>query len=101
MCAELLPEVIELDDWGYPIVRGGLLPEDLRDLAERAVEVCRCSPCGWSRLSACALRCSLGLWRRTLCFDRTEAVDAHPRGRGRPRTAIDHRVGPAGGRLSG
>ena len=40
MCAELLPEVIELDDWGYPIVRGGLLPEDLRDLAERAVKVC-------------------------------------------------------------
>jgi 4Fe-4S single cluster domain len=23
MCAELLPELIELDDWGYPIVRAG------------------------------------------------------------------------------
>ena len=40
MCAELLPEAIELDDWGYPIVRDGVLPEPLRALAERAVEVC-------------------------------------------------------------
>ena len=40
MCAELLPEAIELDDWGYPIVRDGVLPEHLRALAERAVEVC-------------------------------------------------------------
>ena len=40
MCAELLPEAIELDDWGYPIVRDGILPEHLRELAERAVEVC-------------------------------------------------------------
>ena len=24
MCAELLPEAIELDDWGYPIVRDGI-----------------------------------------------------------------------------
>ena len=26
MCAELLPELIELDDWGYPIVRVGAVP---------------------------------------------------------------------------
>lgn len=40
MCAELLPELIDLDDWGYPIVRAGAVPADLRDLARRAVDVC-------------------------------------------------------------
>ena len=40
MCAELLPELIELDDWGYPIVRPGAVPDDLRGLARRAVDVC-------------------------------------------------------------
>ena len=40
MCAELLPEAIELDDWGYPMIRDGVLPEHLGALAERAVEVC-------------------------------------------------------------
>src|SRR5437870_2850845 len=27
LCAELLPELIRLDDWGYPILRPGPLPE--------------------------------------------------------------------------
>ena len=40
MCAELLPEVIDLDDWGYPIVRPGAMPVDLVGLARRAVDVC-------------------------------------------------------------
>jgi ferredoxin len=40
MCAELLPELIELDDWGYPIVAPGAVPEDLLDHARRAVTVC-------------------------------------------------------------
>ena len=40
MCAELLPELIELDDWGYPIVAGGGVPEALLDHARRAVAVC-------------------------------------------------------------
>jgi len=40
MCAELLPERIELDDWGYPILRPGAVPERLLPLARRAVEVC-------------------------------------------------------------
>ena len=26
MCAELLPELIDLDDWGYPIMRVGGVP---------------------------------------------------------------------------
>ena len=40
MCAELLPELIELDDWGYPIVRPGAVPDELLDHAVRAVDVC-------------------------------------------------------------
>jgi ferredoxin len=40
MCAELLPELIELDDWGYPIVAAGAVPDELLDHARRAVAVC-------------------------------------------------------------
>jgi ferredoxin len=40
LCAELLPEWIELDDWGYPIVDGSPLPAGLRDAAARAVREC-------------------------------------------------------------
>jgi ferredoxin len=40
LCAELLPELIELDDWGYPIVRAGGVPDALMDHARRAVNVC-------------------------------------------------------------
>ena len=40
LCAELLPELIRLDDWGYPILAPGPLPEHLIPLAERAVEDC-------------------------------------------------------------
>jgi ferredoxin len=39
MCHELLPELIELDDWGYPIVHS-LVPRHLEGVARRAVEVC-------------------------------------------------------------
>jgi ferredoxin len=40
ICAELLPELIELDDWGYPIVRAGDVPAALHDLARRSVAAC-------------------------------------------------------------
>jgi ferredoxin len=40
MCAELLPELIELDDWGYPVIAGVDVPRRLRPLARRAVSVC-------------------------------------------------------------
>jgi ferredoxin len=40
MCAELLPELIELDDWGYPIIADVDVPRGLRPLARRAVSVC-------------------------------------------------------------
>jgi ferredoxin len=40
LCAELLPEIVELDEWGYPIVHGDAVPPSLTDLARRAVAVC-------------------------------------------------------------
>ena len=39
LCHELLPEVIELDDWGYPIVTGEVTPQLARD-ARSAVRGC-------------------------------------------------------------
>jgi ferredoxin len=40
LCAELLPEMIELDEWGYPILSPGPIPEHLREHAGRAVATC-------------------------------------------------------------
>ena len=40
LCAELLPELIRLDDWGYPILAPGPIAEHLLPLAQRAVEDC-------------------------------------------------------------
>jgi ferredoxin len=40
MCAELLPERISLDDWGYPIVDQEPLPPELLDHARRAAQAC-------------------------------------------------------------
>lgn len=39
LCAELFPEGIHLDDWGYPIVDRGVPPE-LEKHAQRAVTAC-------------------------------------------------------------
>ncbi|MEA2459039.1 MAG: ferredoxin [Thermoleophilaceae bacterium] len=40
MCAELFPEWIELDEWGYPIVRPDAVPPHLREHAVEAVRAC-------------------------------------------------------------
>ncbi len=40
LCAELLPELIRLDDWGYPIIEQPEVPEELLGLARRAVDAC-------------------------------------------------------------
>lgn len=40
MCAELLPELIRLDPWGYPLIADGPVPADLADHARRAVAAC-------------------------------------------------------------
>ena len=39
-CAELLPELIELEEWGYPIVSDEPIPADLAKEARRAVSMC-------------------------------------------------------------
>ena len=40
LCAELLPERIELDEWGYPIVDGTPIPSELLAHAREAAEAC-------------------------------------------------------------
>jgi ferredoxin len=40
VCAELLPEMISLDPWGYPIVAPGPVPPGLAGHARRAVAAC-------------------------------------------------------------
>jgi ferredoxin len=40
ICAELLPEMIRLDDWGYPIIDGDPVPEELLRLVRRTVAAC-------------------------------------------------------------
>jgi len=40
LCAELLPEHIALDEWGYPIVDGNPVDPALLDLARRAADAC-------------------------------------------------------------
>jgi ferredoxin len=39
-CAELLPELIELDEWGYPIISDGPVPAALQREARRVVSLC-------------------------------------------------------------
>ena len=40
LCHELLPELIELDEWGYPIVDPAPVPRSLEAHARRAVADC-------------------------------------------------------------
>jgi ferredoxin len=40
MCAELFPERVRLDDWGYPIIDARGIPEELVEQARRAVAEC-------------------------------------------------------------
>jgi ferredoxin len=39
-CAELLPERVTLDEWGYPMVDGTPVDASLLDLATRAAAQC-------------------------------------------------------------
>jgi ferredoxin len=40
LCADLLPERVRLDDWGYPVVAPGPVPPDLVAEARRAAAAC-------------------------------------------------------------
>ena len=39
-CAELLPELVTLDEWGYPVVDGRPVPPQLVELARQAAKDC-------------------------------------------------------------
>lgn len=40
LCADLLPEMVTLDEWGYPIIDTDPVPADLHAHAARAVAAC-------------------------------------------------------------
>ena len=40
LCAELLPELITLDEWGYPLIANRPVPPGLHRQAKRAVTDC-------------------------------------------------------------
>jgi ferredoxin len=40
LCAEVLPELITLDDWGFPIILDRDVPPGLRHEAGEAVRLC-------------------------------------------------------------
>jgi ferredoxin len=40
LCAEVLPELITLDDWGFPVIRDGEVPPGLLEEAAEAVRLC-------------------------------------------------------------
>ena len=40
VCHELVPELIDLDDWGFPIVNGQGISGELVKHAKRAVTAC-------------------------------------------------------------
>ena len=40
LCAEMLPELVRLDEWGYPMLPDAPVPADLMVLARRAVRLC-------------------------------------------------------------
>jgi ferredoxin len=40
LCAELVPELVRLDEWGYPILPAGPVPGELMRQARRAVANC-------------------------------------------------------------
>jgi ferredoxin len=40
-CAEIVPEIVSLDDWGFPAVNPGLIDDGkVLHLAERAIATC-------------------------------------------------------------
>lgn len=40
LCAELLPEHVRLDEWGYPMLDGEPIEPELERLARRAADAC-------------------------------------------------------------
>jgi ferredoxin len=40
LCAELLPELVSRDEWGFPLIPDPTVPESLRGHADRAIAAC-------------------------------------------------------------
>lgn len=40
LCAELFPERIWVDEWGYPVIEGDRMDDELLAHARRAVDAC-------------------------------------------------------------
>jgi ferredoxin len=40
LCAELVPELVGLDDWGFPIISDAPVSDDLKDDVRRAITAC-------------------------------------------------------------
>lgn len=40
VCAELLPELVTLDDWGLPVIEKKEVPTHLESLARKARDLC-------------------------------------------------------------
>jgi ferredoxin len=52
LCAELFPERITLDEWGYPVIDGAPIPKELLDHARRAIAACPTLALMWDRQEA-------------------------------------------------
>jgi ferredoxin len=55
LCTEVAPELIWMDDWGFPIIADGVVPACLRSAAAEAVRMCpklalRLEPAGAGRI---------------------------------------------------
>jgi ferredoxin len=40
LCAELVPELVTLDEWGYPLIEASAVPRSVLAHAQRAVTAC-------------------------------------------------------------
>ena len=40
VCAELVPELVSLDEWGYPLIEDAPVPRQVLGHAQRAVTAC-------------------------------------------------------------
>jgi ferredoxin len=40
LCAELVPELVTLDKWGYPLIEASVVPGSVLAHAQRAVTAC-------------------------------------------------------------
>lgn len=81
LCAELLPELITLDDWGYPIVKKRAVP----DPPGAPSTTVPCSPCVWHAPRSQRVVRSVSRFSRLL-------QTVGELGEGCPRSGIDRQI---------